>query len=205
MSTLQLHKWFHLFTDNENVIPILKNDTLTLDFFDTKIDITKCGGNENIYNVSIFSRVTLRTDYSLFDTYQIIIYDMIEFTKNRIACMIKVNDYTYRIFYDTNDNTWLSQYVGFDGMVYDFDDDFDSFSTALSNIINDIHDMKNKKVHITLNQFNELCNDFIDTKINTIDYIGFLHSLLYSALTNYYGTDDNEQFENDYNDLIDFT
>lgn len=51
---------------------------------------------------------------------------------------------------------------------------------------------------LTLEQFNQICDDFIDTKVNTIDYIGFLHTLVYVGLSNVIGDNDTDKFDDMY-------
>ena len=55
---------------------------------------------------------------------------------------------------------------------------------------------------LTLTQFNEICNDFIDTKVNTIDYIGFIHTLIYTMVSN--NVADDNDIDDIYTSIVDF-
>lgn len=37
---------------------------------------------------------------------------------------------------------------------------------------------------MSIKQFNDICNDFHGVNINDIDYIGFIHTLLYTYIEN---------------------
>lgn len=50
---------------------------------------------------------------------------------------------------------------------------------------------------MTLQQFNDICDDFISYS-NDVNDVGFLHTLVYTMLNNLHGTDTTQQFENDY-------
>ena len=68
------------------------------------------------------------------------------------------------------------------------------------------------KIGVTVEQFNAVCQDFpdlceepIQNKLLefeddrlTMDGIGFLHTLVYTALHNYFGEDESEAFEDAY-------
>lgn len=57
---------------------------------------------------------------------------------------------------------------------------------------------------MNINTFNTICDDFKNTKVDSIDYIGFIHTLLYVYLRENYRTDDSECTTDMYTSLVDF-